>query len=103
MPVNFPDGNDIPAVGSARPMGTLPYSDLAVFLDGDIHNDSPGNVLDLAFFEEHYSFEQYIEDTRDRVYLMRKIRMLEGKMRRAYALFADGAAVLNDYAETDET
>ena len=102
MPVNFPDGDDIPAVGSARPMGTLPYSDLAVFLDGNIHNDSPGNVLDLAFFEKSYSFQQFIEDTRDRVYLMQAIRRLEEKLRLARLYFLHGEDLLKDYGPEED-
>lgn len=101
MKIQFPDGNDIPAIGSARPAAKLSYNDLAVFLDGDVTNDDPSNMLDLKYFEEHYDFEQFIEDSRDRTHLMHVIRRLERMLEVAHERFSDGANLLRDFRPAD--
>lgn len=52
-------------------------ADLAIFLDGDINNFESGNVLDIDFFENSYTFDQFLEDFEDRCYYMDRAMLLQ--------------------------
>ncbi len=71
-------------------------------MDAPQRNDSEGNVLDRKFFEERYGYGDFIEDTRDRAYLMQAIRRLEEKLRIARVYFVHGEHLLKDYRPEEE-
>jgi len=57
----------VPAGRSAR----------ALFLDGDSSNTDPDNVIDQEYFDNCYSFEEYLDDYQHRLELLERVAVLE--------------------------
>lgn len=57
-------------------------SRLAVFLDGDTTNTEDGNVIDEDFFENCYTYEDYLEEVQHRSALLDRIAALEEALAR---------------------
>jgi hypothetical protein len=80
------DGIDpIPVIGQIPPVDDLPGSDLAVFLDGDEANLDPDNILDINYFQNAYTYDQFLDDFKDRVYYMERTAILEQTVGRLQA------------------
>jgi hypothetical protein len=80
------DGIDpIPVIGQIPPVEDLPGSDLAIFLDGDETNLDPDNILDINYFQNAYTYDQFLDDFKDRVYYMERTAILEQTVGRLQA------------------
>jgi hypothetical protein len=80
------DGIDpIPVIGQIPPVDDLPGSDLAIFLDGDETNLDPDNILDINYFQNAYTYDQFLDDFKDRVYYMERTAILEQTVGRLQA------------------
>ena len=65
-------------------IATLPHnsvptgrSRLVMFLDGDTNNTDQGNVIDEDFFDNAYTYGDYLEDVQHRCALLDRVAVLE--------------------------
>jgi hypothetical protein len=56
-------------IGQIQSISEYPDSDLVIFLDGDVNNHDEENVIDFDFFQNAYSYGDFVEDfvLRDRL------------------------------------
>lgn len=54
-----------------------PDADLALFLDGDVSNFDPANIIDFTYFENVYTFADFLDDMILRDQLLRDKERLE--------------------------
>jgi hypothetical protein len=52
----------VAAIGYIEPVADVPDADLAIFLDGDVTNLDPSNVIDFTYFENVYTFADFLND-----------------------------------------
>ena len=52
----------VAAIGYIEPVADVPDADLALFLDGDVRNFDPENVIDIHFFQNAYSYADFLDD-----------------------------------------
>jgi hypothetical protein len=50
------------AIGYIEPVADVPDADLALFLDGDVTNLDPENVIDFNYFLNVYTFADFLDD-----------------------------------------
>ena len=79
------DTDPIPVIGQIPSVDDLPGSDLAIFLDGDETNLDPDNILDINYFQNAYTYDQFLDDFQDRVYYMERNAVLEKTLDRLKA------------------
>jgi hypothetical protein len=48
-----------------------------MFLDGDTNNTDQGNVIDEDFFDNAYTYDDYLEDVQHRCALLDRVAVLE--------------------------
>ncbi len=48
-------------IGHIAPVADVPNADLAIFIDGDINNTDASNVLDFNYFQNAYTYDDYLE------------------------------------------
>jgi len=80
------DIDPIPVIGQITRVDDLPGSDLAIFLDGDETNLDSDNILDIAYFQNAYTYDQFLDDFQDRVYYMERTAVLEQTLGRLQEL-----------------
>ena len=78
------------------PVDDLPGSDLAIFLDGDETNLDPDNILDINYFQNAYTYDQFLDDFQNRVYYMERTAILEQTVGRLQAVLETQAQQLAD-------
>jgi hypothetical protein len=49
------------AIGQISPVADVPNADLAIFIDGDLNNMDESNVVDFNYFQNAYTYEDYLE------------------------------------------
>ena len=59
---------------------------MAIFLDGDETNLDPDNILDINYFQNAYTYDQFLDDFQDRVYYMERTAVLEQTLGRLQEL-----------------
>jgi hypothetical protein len=52
----------VAAIGYIEPVADVPDADLALFLDGDVSNLDPENIIDFTYFENVYTFADFLND-----------------------------------------
>jgi hypothetical protein len=52
----------VAAIGYIEPVADVPDADLALFLDGDVRNFDPENVIDFNHFQNAYSYADFLDD-----------------------------------------
>jgi hypothetical protein len=67
----------VAAIGYIEPVADVPDADLAIFLDGDVTNLDPSNVIDIRFFQNAYSYADFLDDMVLRDELLRDKERLE--------------------------
>ena len=67
----------VAAIGYIEPVADVPDADLAIFLDGDVTNLDPSNVIDIRFFQNAYSYADFLDDMVLRDQLLRDKERLE--------------------------
>ena len=67
----------VAAIGYIEPVADVPDADLALFLDGDVTNLDPSNVIDIHFFQNAYSYADFLDDMVLRDELLRDKERLE--------------------------
>jgi hypothetical protein len=67
----------VAAIGYIEPVADVPDADLAIFLDGDVTNLDPSNVIDIHFFQNAYSYADFLDDMVLRDELLRDKERLE--------------------------
>ncbi len=90
------DTDPTPVIGQIPPVDDLPGSDLAIFLDGDETNLDPDNILDINYFQNGYTYDQFLDDFQDRVYYMERTAVLEQTLGRLQAVLETQAKQLAD-------
>jgi hypothetical protein len=55
-------------------------SPLALFLDGNPANTDQDNMIDQGYFENCYTYEQYLEDLQHRCALLERVAELEAAL-----------------------
>ena len=53
--------NPICTIGHIAPVAAVPYAELAIFIDGNVNNTDESNVLDFNYFQNAYTYEDYLE------------------------------------------
>ena len=48
-------------IGRIPPVADVPNADLAIFVDGDVKNTDESNVLDFNYFQNAYTYDDYLE------------------------------------------
>lgn len=79
------DTDPIPVIAEVAPFATERGSDLAIFLDGNETNRDPANILDIQYFQNAYTYGQFLDDFQDRVYYMERNAVLEKTLDRLKA------------------
>jgi hypothetical protein len=64
-------------IGRIEPVADVPDADLALFLDGDVTNLDPENIIDIHFFLNAYSYADFLDDMVLRDELLRDKERLE--------------------------
>ena len=67
----------VAAIGYIEPVADVPDADLALFLDGDVTNLDPANIIDFNHFQNAYSYADYLDDMVLRDELMQDKERLE--------------------------
>jgi hypothetical protein len=67
----------VAAIGYIEPVADVPDADLALFLDGDVRNFDPENIIDFTYFENVYTFADFLNDMVLRDELLRDKERLE--------------------------
>lgn len=49
------------AIGQIPHVADVPNADLAIFIDGDVNNIDESNVLNFNYFQNAYTYEDYLE------------------------------------------
>lgn len=49
------------AIGQIPPVADVPNADLGIFIDGDVNNIDESNVLNFNYFQNAYTYEDYLE------------------------------------------
>jgi hypothetical protein len=49
------------AIGQIVPVADVPKADLAIFIDGDVNNTDESNILDFNYFQNGYTYADYLE------------------------------------------
>jgi hypothetical protein len=52
----------VAAIGYIEPVADVPDADLALFIDGDVKNFDPENIIDFTYFENIYTFADFLND-----------------------------------------
>jgi hypothetical protein len=52
----------VAAIGYIEPVADVPDADLALFLDGDVSNFDPANIIDFNHFQNAYSYADFLDD-----------------------------------------
>jgi hypothetical protein len=61
--INMTDFQDLPVIGELTNIDiTDGRSRFAIFLDGDATNTDEENIIDEGYFDNCYSFDQFMED-----------------------------------------
>jgi|LakMenE18May11ns_1017448.scaffolds.fasta_scaffold8775266_1 hypothetical protein len=71
------------AIGYIEPVADVPDADLALFLDGDVTNLDPENIIDFNHFQNAYSYADFLDDMVLRDELMRDKERLERELAQA--------------------
>ena len=71
------------AIGYIEPVADVPDADLALFLDGDVTNLDPENIIDVNRFQNAYSYSDFLDDMVLRDELMRDKERLERELAQA--------------------
>jgi hypothetical protein len=88
----------VAAIGYIEPVADVPDADLALFLDGDVSNLDPGNIIDFTYFENAYSYADFLDDMVLRDQLLRDKERLEralASMGGDPKLLSHGASAIN--------
>jgi hypothetical protein len=48
-------------IGHIASVADVPNADLAIFIDGDVKNTDESNVLDFNYFQNAYTYDDYLE------------------------------------------
>lgn len=67
----------VAAIGYIEPVADVPDADLALFIDGDTSNHDPENIIDIHFFQNAYSYADFLDDMVLRDELLRDKERLE--------------------------
>ena len=74
----------VAAIGYIEPVADVPDADLALFLDGDVSNLDPENIIDFNHFQNAYSYSDFLDD------LVIRDQLLQDKERQERALLLMG-------------
>jgi hypothetical protein len=67
----------VAAIGYIEPVADVPDADLALFLDGDVSNLDPENIIDFNYFQNAYSYSDFLDDMVIRDQLLQDKERLE--------------------------
>ena len=70
-------------IGRIPPVADVPNADLAIFIDGDVNNTNESNVLDFNYFQNAYTYEDYLESYEMLDRLFETCHSLQEKLRQA--------------------
>ena len=70
-------------IGRIPPVADVPNADLAIFIDGDVNNTDESNVLDFNYFQNAYTYEDYLESYEMLDRLFETCHCLQEKLRQA--------------------
>ena len=80
---------DLPVIGELTNIDiTDGRSRFAIFLDGDATNTDEGNIIDEGYFDNCYTFDQYMEDYLIIDWLRVERENLQVELQKAKALIA---------------
>ena len=71
------------AIGYIEPVADVPDADLALFLDGDVTNLDPENIMDFNRFQNAYSYADFLDDMVIRDQLLQDKERLERELAQA--------------------
>ena len=76
------------AIGHIAPVANAPCADLAIFVDGNVNNTDESNVLDFNYFQNAYTYEDYLESFEMLDRLFETCLSLQEKLEQAEAIIA---------------
>jgi hypothetical protein len=76
------------AIGQIPPVADVPNADLAIFIDGDVNNIDESNVLNFNYFQNAYTYEDYLESYEMLDRLFQTCLSLQEKLQKAQEVIA---------------
>ncbi len=76
------------AIGQIPPVADAPNADLGIFIDGDVNNIDESNVLNFNYFQNAYTYEDYLESYEMLDRLFQTCLSLQEKLKQAQEVIA---------------
>jgi hypothetical protein len=76
------------AIGQILPVADVPNADLAIFIDGDVKNTDESNILDFNYFQNAYTYDDYLESYEMLDRLFETCLSLQEKLKQAQEVVA---------------